>query len=170
MSLQRPAMVIGVAVLWLVASFGCAPRAMRGGEGTQNPELDAPALSVTLDREDINYLVADYLERLEASGFWRRHGSKRWYPRTLQRGRYELFAIDSYLYRLPHPFVVERCSIWRQVSGSHPRSVSRISRKRSIDEESLTNVATESTIICCSLLRSKFMWVNFQEAAECAWR
>ena len=49
---------------------GCAPRAMRGGEGTDNPDLDRPAMSVTLDRDDITYLVADYLERLEPSAFW----------------------------------------------------------------------------------------------------
>lgn len=54
----------------LVGSGGCAPRAMRGGEGTANPDLDRPALSVTLDRDDITYLVADYLERLEPSPFW----------------------------------------------------------------------------------------------------
>jgi len=30
-----------------------------------------PALSVTLDREDINYLVKDYLDRLQESKFWR---------------------------------------------------------------------------------------------------
>ncbi len=49
---------------------GCAPQAIRGGPGTANPELDRPAMSVTLDRDDITYLVADYLERLEASPFW----------------------------------------------------------------------------------------------------
>jgi hypothetical protein len=49
---------------------GCAARAMRGGPGTGRPDLDQPAMSVTLDREDITYLVADYLERLEASPFW----------------------------------------------------------------------------------------------------
>ncbi|HYD49673.1 MAG TPA: CsgG/HfaB family protein, partial [Terriglobales bacterium] len=38
--------------------------------GTENPDLDRPAMSVTLDRDDITYLVADYLERLEASPFW----------------------------------------------------------------------------------------------------
>jgi uncharacterized protein (TIGR02722 family) len=53
-----------------LAATACAPQAMRGGEGTANPELDAPALSVQLDREDINYLVADYLKALEASRFW----------------------------------------------------------------------------------------------------
>jgi len=43
---------------------------MRGGEGTANPDLDRPALRVTLDRDDITYLVADYLKTLEASPFW----------------------------------------------------------------------------------------------------
>jgi TolB-like protein len=61
-----------LCLLLAVGSFGCAPRAMRGGEGTANPDLDAPALSVTLDREDINYLVADYLARLEPSPFWQK--------------------------------------------------------------------------------------------------
>ena len=58
-----------VAML-LFATAGCSPRAMRGGEGTDNPDMDRPAMSVKLDRDDITYLVADYLERLEASGFW----------------------------------------------------------------------------------------------------
>lgn len=58
--------------LLLLATLGCAPQAMRGGEGTENPDLDRPALSVKLDREDINYLVADYLKNLEASRFWTR--------------------------------------------------------------------------------------------------
>ena len=49
---------------------GCAATAMRGGEGTANPDLDRPALRVTLDRDDITYLVADYLKTLEASPFW----------------------------------------------------------------------------------------------------
>lgn len=61
--------IAGMAVLLIV---GCAPRAIRGGEGTSRPDLDRPAMSVTLDREDITYLVADYLERLEASPFWQR--------------------------------------------------------------------------------------------------
>lgn len=54
----------------LAVAAGCAPQAMRGGPGTANPELDRPAMSVTLDRDDITYMVADYLERLEASRFW----------------------------------------------------------------------------------------------------
>jgi hypothetical protein len=55
---------------FLAAGPGCAARAVRGGEGTAHPDLDRPALSVKLDRDDITYLVADYLPRLEASPFW----------------------------------------------------------------------------------------------------
>ena len=57
-----------VALLAILA--GCAATAVRGGPGTQNPDLDRPAMSVTLDRDDITYLVADYLKSLEASPFW----------------------------------------------------------------------------------------------------
>ncbi len=60
-----------VSLLFMVLLLsGCAQEAMRGGEGTANPDLDAPALSVKLDREDINYLVVQYLASLEASRFW----------------------------------------------------------------------------------------------------
>jgi hypothetical protein len=61
---------VSVLALALFVMAGCAPQAMRGGEGTENPDLDRPALSVQLDRDDITYLVSDYLSRLEASPFW----------------------------------------------------------------------------------------------------
>ncbi|HEB88904.1 MAG TPA: hypothetical protein ENI85_04975 [Deltaproteobacteria bacterium] len=64
--------LIALALLVLSVGTGCAPQVMRGGEGTENPELGRAALSVKLDREDINYLVADYLKALQASAFWRR--------------------------------------------------------------------------------------------------
>ncbi len=57
-------------VLAFFATPACAPQVTRGGEGTANPDLDRAALSVKLDREDINYLVADYLKHLSASRFW----------------------------------------------------------------------------------------------------
>ncbi|MEZ4279086.1 MAG: CsgG/HfaB family protein [Myxococcota bacterium] len=63
------ALVLSLAALVLVSS-GCAPRALRGGEGTANPDLDRPAMSVLLDRDDITYLVDGYLGRLESSAFW----------------------------------------------------------------------------------------------------
>lgn len=69
-ALPLPRVLPLLAVLALPLALACAPQAMRGGEGTENPDLDRPALSVKLDREDINYLVADYLERLQASRFW----------------------------------------------------------------------------------------------------
>jgi penicillin-binding protein activator len=63
-----------IVVFALAASLatlsGCAARAVRGGEGTANPDIDRPAMSVTLDRDDITYMVDDYLKRLEASPFW----------------------------------------------------------------------------------------------------
>lgn len=63
----------GLVVLATVALVaGCAPRAMRGGPGTANPDIDRAAMSVTLDRDDITFLVADYLERLQGSTFWQR--------------------------------------------------------------------------------------------------
>jgi hypothetical protein len=64
---RRSAFVLSLTAL---LAAGCAARAMRGGEGTAYPDLDRPAMSVTLDRDDITYLVADYLTRLEASPFW----------------------------------------------------------------------------------------------------
>ncbi len=71
-----------IAAVSLFSAFaillgGCAQQAIRGGEGTDNPDLDAPALSVKLDREDINYLVADYLGALESSRFWQQEIRKR---------------------------------------------------------------------------------------------
>jgi len=71
LSSARPSRVALAALALSLAVFpGCAPQAIRGGPGTANPDLDRPAMSVTLDRDDITYLVADYLERLEASPFW----------------------------------------------------------------------------------------------------
>jgi hypothetical protein len=63
--------LLGLSLAGLLAvQSGCAATAMRGGEGTANPNLDRPAMSVGLDRDDITYLVADYLKSLEASPFW----------------------------------------------------------------------------------------------------
>lgn len=59
-----------LTLIALPALAGCVAQAVRGGEGTANPDLDRAAMSVTLDRDDITYLVSDYLARLEASSFW----------------------------------------------------------------------------------------------------
>ena len=65
----RAAFALGVLSI-AAFSLSCAPQASRGGEGTSRPEMDEPALGVGLDREDINYLVAQNLASLEASKFW----------------------------------------------------------------------------------------------------
>ena len=61
----------GFALCVCVAiSTSCAPRAMRGGAGTANPNLDAPAMSTTLDKTDIDYLVNETLSPMLSSRFW----------------------------------------------------------------------------------------------------
>ena len=49
---------------------GCGPRAIRGGPGTRNPQLDEPAMSITIDRADIEYLVSENVKALAASALW----------------------------------------------------------------------------------------------------
>lgn len=61
-----------VAAVVAAALAGCAAQAYRGGPGTDRPDMDRPAMSVTLDRDDITYLVDNYLRSLEASPFWQR--------------------------------------------------------------------------------------------------
>jgi TolB-like protein len=46
------------------------PRATRGGEGTGNRQMDAPAMSTGLDKADIDYLVSRNLDGLYESRFW----------------------------------------------------------------------------------------------------
>jgi Curli production assembly/transport component CsgG. len=69
MRFARPAGLLVATALLSLAS-ACAPQATRGGAGTARPDMDEPALGVGLDREDINFLVAQNLESLEASKFW----------------------------------------------------------------------------------------------------
>ncbi len=66
--LQRLATLALIALL--ATALGCAPRAMRGGDGTENPSMDQPAMSTGLDREDIVYLVDQNLDGLFESKFW----------------------------------------------------------------------------------------------------
>lgn len=61
--------ILALFVLVAVA-LGCAPRAMRGGDGTENPSMDNPAMSTGLDRSDIEYLVDQNLGGLYESKFW----------------------------------------------------------------------------------------------------
>jgi uncharacterized protein (TIGR02722 family) len=49
---------------------GCGPKAWRGGPGTEHPQLDEPAMSVTLDRRDIEYLAAENVKAFMKSPIW----------------------------------------------------------------------------------------------------
>jgi TolB-like protein len=62
------ALLLSLALL--AGSLACAPRAMRGGDGTENPNMDRPAMSTSLDRDDITYLVNQNLDALFQSRFW----------------------------------------------------------------------------------------------------
>ena len=55
-----------------LAVAGCGPKAVRGGPGTENPNLDEGAMSTTLDRVDIDYLVDENLGAMFGSGWWAR--------------------------------------------------------------------------------------------------
>lgn len=63
--------IVLLVALGLVAA-GCAPTVVRGGAGTGNAAVDQAALSVGLDREDINYLVHENIQSLSNSNFWQR--------------------------------------------------------------------------------------------------
>lgn len=69
-SIAAAAAVAMLATSTAATLSGCVAQASRGGPGTENPDMDRPAMSVTLDRDDITYLVNDYLGRLENSAFW----------------------------------------------------------------------------------------------------
>ncbi len=62
--------VLALSLVALLAAGGCTARAIRGGEGTDNPQIDVPALSTQLDKRDIDYLVESNVGALFASRFW----------------------------------------------------------------------------------------------------
>jgi uncharacterized protein (TIGR02722 family) len=59
-----------VATLGVALSAGCKPKAIRGGEGTENPNLDQGAMSTGLDRVDLQDLSKKNLDALMASPLW----------------------------------------------------------------------------------------------------
>lgn len=69
-NLSRSACLLLTACL--LVPLGCGPKAYRGGEGTDNPDMDVPAMSTTLDLADIQDLVAKNLEAMTTSAWWGR--------------------------------------------------------------------------------------------------
>jgi hypothetical protein len=58
-------------VALVAAVSGCGPKAVRGGPGTSNRDLDEPAMSVVLDREDLEYLASTNVEAFKKSPIWK---------------------------------------------------------------------------------------------------
>ena len=56
-------------LLSLLLAAGCAPQATRGGV-TGDTRIDDAALSVGLDRVDIDFLVGENVHALSTSRFW----------------------------------------------------------------------------------------------------
>ncbi len=54
----------------LASTAGCKPKAVRGGPGTENPNLDQGAMSTTLDRRDLQELMRMNMDKLLASPWW----------------------------------------------------------------------------------------------------
>lgn len=54
----------------LSMSVGCKPKAIRGGEGTENPDFDEGAMSTGLDRKDLQDLMNKNMSTLVASPLW----------------------------------------------------------------------------------------------------
>lgn len=59
-------------VILLASLLGACsgPKAVRGGPGTDRPDLDQAAMSTGLDREDLNYLFKENIDRLLSSRAW----------------------------------------------------------------------------------------------------
>jgi uncharacterized protein (TIGR02722 family) len=68
----RAGLAFTTLALVLIGGVGCGPKAVRGGPGTDNPDLDRAAMSTTLDRDDVSYLVNENLNAMFASPFWAR--------------------------------------------------------------------------------------------------
>jgi hypothetical protein len=63
-------LALGLIAL-IAAASGCGPKALRGGPGTSHRELDEPAMSIGLDREDIEYLASSNVTAFSKSAIWK---------------------------------------------------------------------------------------------------
>lgn len=70
MTRPRLANLALLALPVLLAAGGCKPKAVRGGPGTENPNLDQGAMSTTLDRRDLQELMRMNMDKLHGSPWW----------------------------------------------------------------------------------------------------
>jgi len=64
-----PSVLLALA-LTSTTSTGCKPKAVRGGPGTENPNLDQGAMSTGLDRRDLKELMQTNMAKLMESPWW----------------------------------------------------------------------------------------------------
>jgi uncharacterized protein (TIGR02722 family) len=70
-SRRRLASSLALALLLAgLGAAGCKPKAVRGGAGTDNPNLDQGAMSTGLDKVDLDYLSRTNLDKLFTSPIW----------------------------------------------------------------------------------------------------
>ena len=67
--MTRTTLLLALAAA-LASAPGCKPKAVRGGPGTENPNIDQGAMGTGLDRKDLQDLMQVSLEKLYASPFW----------------------------------------------------------------------------------------------------
>ena len=68
--MQRLILAPLTLALAVAAGSGCRPKAVRGGEGTENPNLDNAAMSTGLDRVDLEDLMKKNMAALTTSPIW----------------------------------------------------------------------------------------------------
>ncbi|MCR9164485.1 MAG: penicillin-binding protein activator LpoB [Nannocystaceae bacterium] len=68
--MQRLILAPVTLALALAAGSGCRPKAVRGGDGTENPNLDNAAMSTGLDRVDLEDLMKKNMASLTSSPIW----------------------------------------------------------------------------------------------------
>ena len=64
------ALALAALALSLATASACQPKAVRGGEGTDNPGLDNAAMSTGLDRVDLEDLMKKNMAALSSSPVW----------------------------------------------------------------------------------------------------
>ncbi len=68
---SRPRLLsVALLAASLVSVAGCKPKAIRGGEGTENPDFDQGAMSTGLDRKDLQDLMDKNMASLVGSPLW----------------------------------------------------------------------------------------------------
>lgn len=70
MNVRSSPSVLVLASLLASLALGCGPKAVRGGEGTDNPGLDNDAMSTGLDRRDLGDLMQKNVADLMGSPVW----------------------------------------------------------------------------------------------------